>query len=246
MTRRRLARKPVARTLQTLHDESTGRLPLEAALRLARGVVKALAATHAAGSLVAGLSPASIELRDDGGVTVRGGGAAVHAPELIAGRAPTIASDVYAAGAVLFQLLTGLTLAQARGRSAVPRLHVVPAPSRFNASLPDVFDSLLPQMLASHPEDRPASLRLVLAKLDEGLEELGLEAPPERTELVAVPPPFRPQPARRAPVLIDDAEDEVLDDDELEGRVAEPSTLDAAWLFAAVGFSVMALVMVLL
>lgn len=240
MTRRRLAPKPAVRTLQTLLADSTGRLPLRRALRLARGVVKAVAASHAAGALLPGLSPASIELAGDGGVAVRAGSAALHAPELIAGRAPTVASDAYAVGAVLFQLFTGLTLAQARARSPVPRLHAVPAPSRFNPSLPDAVDALLPRLLAAHPEDRPASLRLVLAKLDEGLEELGLGAPPERTLLTAVPP----QPARCAPAAAaEDAEDEADAD---EPEVSAPAKVEAAWLVAAVGFSAMALAVVLL
>lgn len=240
MTRHRLARKPAARTLQSLLDESAVRLPLERSLGLARGVVQAVASLHAAGTLLEGLSPAGVELRDDGGVTVRGGSSTSRAPELLAGRAPTVASDIYAVGAVLFQLLTGLSLAQARGRSAVPRPGAVPAPSRFNPSLPDAFDALLPRMLASHPEDRPDSLRLVLAKLDAGLAELGLAPAPAHL----TPPPFRaPPPAlRRAPAL-DDAED----DGDLDGeRAAPPSArVEAAWLLAAVGFSVMALAVAL-
>jgi len=68
------------------------------------------------------------------------------APEVIAGRPATAASDLYGLGVVLFELLTG-------SRPATPG----EAPSRIRPDTPPELDRLAASLLAVKPAQRPAS-----------------------------------------------------------------------------------------
>lgn len=97
-----------------------GPVELDRALDLVSQLLAALATVHDGGMVHADLQPAAVmldlrvdgelvSLIDFGGKNDAGGAAATEylAPELITGGPPSVASDIYAAGVILYQLLTG-------------------------------------------------------------------------------------------------------------------------------------------
>src|SRR5688572_2990738 len=105
-----------------------GKLPLPVAAAIGRSVVEALAAAHRAGVIHGAVHPRSVLVDEDGAVrlgdfivgraltTAAAQGAdsslwrglsGFLAPEVVVGEEPTEASDVFAAGAMLFTMLSG-------------------------------------------------------------------------------------------------------------------------------------------
>ncbi|MEV4924982.1 serine/threonine-protein kinase [Streptomyces roseoverticillatus] len=82
------------------------------------------------------------------------------APERALGKVAGPASDVYALGCVLYQLLAGQPPFWADSPTALLYLHVdtPPVPPRqHRADLPPAFEAYLLRMLAKKPEDRPTA-----------------------------------------------------------------------------------------
>ncbi|MFF7024212.1 serine/threonine protein kinase [Streptomyces klenkii] len=82
------------------------------------------------------------------------------APERALGKVAGPASDVYALGCVLYQLLAGQPPFWADSPTALLYLHVdtPPVPPRqHRADLPPAFEAFLLRMLAKKPEDRPTA-----------------------------------------------------------------------------------------
>lgn len=105
------------------------------------------------------------------------GTVAYLSPEQVDGGALTAASDVYSAGIVLFELLTGRTpfsgetpLAHAYSRLRSD----VPAPSSLIAGVPKLFDELVATATARNPHDRFHDAAEFLAALDDVASELRL------------------------------------------------------------------------
>jgi serine/threonine-protein kinase len=93
------------------------------------------------------------------------------APELLLGGAPDIPSDIYAAGMVLYECLTGATPFQGdtpRGFLAqkldTPRETLIPA-SAGPAGTPRTLAAVIARMIAPEPTNRPASAAEVLGLL---------------------------------------------------------------------------------
>lgn len=83
------------------------------------------------------------------------------APEQLAGT-PVAASDQYALGIMVYELLTGRTPFQGTLPQALPHMHanVDPEPpSAVNPSLPSVLDKAVLRALAKKPQDRFASVK---------------------------------------------------------------------------------------
>lgn len=152
--------------------------PWREVLPIAQGVAEALDYAHARGVVHGGLEPTAVLRRADGSVAVAEFGVArlvwlappnrraallagrlTLAPEQRAGDPATTRSDVWAYGALLYELLTGHPPAPtARGAPPAP-------PSAFVGGLPTSVDEALQAALAERPEDRPTAAGSVLRAL---------------------------------------------------------------------------------
>jgi eukaryotic-like serine/threonine-protein kinase len=139
----------------------------EAAL-VGQEVCRALAAVHAAGLVHRDVKAQNV-MRESGGRLVLmdfgAGGTPVYlAPELLAGGAPTVASDVYAVGVLLYHLVTAdfpvygtnvLELMRAHGRGE--RHHL----AEKRPELPEAFVAAVERAVHTDPAQRFASMRLM-------------------------------------------------------------------------------------
>ncbi|GIW10519.1 MAG: hypothetical protein KatS3mg061_1576 [Dehalococcoidia bacterium] len=147
-------------------------------LPIAQGVAEALDYAHARGMVHGGLEPAVVQYQTDGRVLVGGFGLAqllwlvplaqravllagqlTLAPEQHAGDPATTRSDVWAYGALLYELLTG--------QPPVPRAAGAPPepPSTLVGGLGGAVDAVLLAALAADPARRPAAAGQVLREL---------------------------------------------------------------------------------
>lgn len=183
-------------TLRELLAER-GPMPPHAAASVMRGMLTGLAVAHAKGMVHRDIKPdnvlidasSRVKLSDFGLVRAAAettqstdqivGTVAYLSPEQVDGGALTAASDVYSAGIVLFELLTGRTpfggetpLAHAYARLRDD----VPAPSSLIAGVPKLFDELVATATARNPHDRFHDAADFLAALDDVASELRLPA----------------------------------------------------------------------
>jgi serine/threonine-protein kinase len=186
---------------QTLRDVIRSRAPMTPAqaLALLDPVLSALAAAHKAGLIHRDVKPENVLLAEDGRVKVADFGLAravtAHtqhttagvligtvsylSPELLVDGRADARSDVYAAGVVLYELLTGRKPHEGDSPIQVAYKHVhedVPAPSRLVPGLPPYVDALVARATARNPDLRPADARVLLhqvrrvrAALDHGV-----------------------------------------------------------------------------
>ncbi len=164
------------RTLRDLLN-SRGRLSPQEALDIMAGVLGGLAAAHDAGIAHRDVKPENVLLNDSGAVKVADfglarllagvsqtksgmiiGTAAYLAPEQVARGAADARTDVYAAGVMLFELLTGKQPHTGDTPLAVAYKHVnevVPPPSSVVHGLPPALDALVALATSRDPELRP-------------------------------------------------------------------------------------------
>ncbi|MDR2373683.1 MAG: Stk1 family PASTA domain-containing Ser/Thr kinase [Bifidobacteriaceae bacterium] len=155
------------------------------ALDLMIQVLQALAVAHAAGFVHRDIKPENILITRTGQIKVADfglaravsevtaassgvvlGTVAYLSPELIAQGTADKRADVYAAGVVLFELLTGTQpyVADAPIQVAFQHVHSdFPAPSTRVAWLPQEVDSLVMALTAKQPERRPEDAAAALA-----------------------------------------------------------------------------------
>jgi hypothetical protein len=170
------------RPLSMLLEEED--LPLPRALRIFDQILDALDAAHTCGVVHGDIKSDNImvDARVDGdGVTLVDFGLAqldsavrepgfvagtpeYLAPELVLGEAPTAASDQYAAGVLLYELLTGAPPFALGSSSAILRRHlseavVPPSRRRPDRGIPAAIDRIALRALAKDPADRFASVR---------------------------------------------------------------------------------------
>jgi len=182
-------------TLRELLAER-GPMPPHAAAAVMRAVLTGLSIAHTAGLVHRDIKPDNIlingdhrvKLADFGLVRAAAAGAtpsqivgtaAYLSPEQVDGTDITPASDVYSAGIVLFELLTGSTpfSGDTPMEHAYRRLSEdVPAPSSLISGVPPLIDALVATATARRPQDRFADAAEFLAALDDVAGELTLPA----------------------------------------------------------------------
>jgi serine/threonine-protein kinase len=165
------------RTLKELLRDS-GRFPPAAALEIMAGVLDGLAAAHASGIVHRDVKPENVLLTADGRIKVadfglaRAQSAAGHtragllvgtvayvSPEQVTGGTTGPRGDVYSAGVMLFELLTGRVPFTGDTPLSVAYQHVntdVPAPSALAPGIPAPVDQLVLAATSRDPARRPA------------------------------------------------------------------------------------------
>jgi beta-lactam-binding protein with PASTA domain len=165
------------RTLKVLLREH-GRFAPAAALDIMTGVLDGLAAAHASGIIHRDVKPENVLLTADGRVKVADfglaraqaatgqtraglliGTVAYLPPEQVTGQSTGARSDVYSAGVMLFELLTGRQPFTGDSPLAVAYQHVnsaVPAPSSLVPGIPPAVDQLVLAATSRDPALRPA------------------------------------------------------------------------------------------
>ncbi|WP_090771871.1 Stk1 family PASTA domain-containing Ser/Thr kinase [Nonomuraea maritima] len=171
------------RTLRDILRER-GRLPAREALEILIPVLAALGAAHQAGMVHRDVKPENVLMTDDGRVKVVDFGLAraieatnqtrtgmmigtigYMAPEQVTTGAADVRSDVYAAGIMLFELVTGQQPYDGETPMSVAYRHVhdtVPAPSSLVPEVPQLVDVLVGHATAREPHDRPADATAML------------------------------------------------------------------------------------
>ena len=176
---------------RTLRDliRSRGRLTPREALDVLDPVLSALAAAHRAGIVHRDVKPENVLLADDGRVKVADfglarsslasgaeastqgvvmGTVAYLAPEQVERGSADARSDVYSAGILLFEMLTGAPPYAGDTPMSVAYQHVtsdVPAPSTYVPGLAPALDGLVLAATDRDPEGRPADAGAYLHQL---------------------------------------------------------------------------------
>ena len=163
-----------------------GRMPPDKAVQIARQLCAGISAAHEKGVLHRDLKPANVMLDGNGdvritdfGIATLGGGAGegvagtpqYMAPELLAGRAATTKSDIYALGLILFEIFTGKRAYEAKTLAELKQLHdtqTVTTPSSIVHDVDPAAERVILRCLEKDPEKRPPSALTVAAALPGG------------------------------------------------------------------------------
>ena len=179
--------------------ERDGELPIVETLRILRDVASALVCAHEHGVVHRDIKPANILVTRHGALVTDFGVAkalnasgnpdgstnslgialgtpAYMAPEQAAADPATDGrADIYALGAVAYQMLTGRQVFDASGPRAMLRAHIVDAPVRVEMHRPAISASLaalVMAMLEKHPADRPQTADEVLRTIESCLASM--------------------------------------------------------------------------
>jgi len=163
------------RTLKEIEDEEKT-LPLGRGLAIAKGIGYGLAAAHRIGVLHRDLKPENVIVTEDGRPHLMDFGIAVEtaltfdqkgdtvpgtpqflAPELLQGESPSIRSDVYAMGVVLYEMFTGQVPFDDNDTARLVRKVIMDAPppvEKLRPDLPPPLRDMLDRAIAKDPEAR--------------------------------------------------------------------------------------------
>ncbi|MDK1280747.1 MULTISPECIES: Stk1 family PASTA domain-containing Ser/Thr kinase [unclassified Arthrobacter] len=172
------------KTLRELLESRT-RLTPRLALALLDAVVDGLAAAHNAGLIHRDVKPENVLLADSGSIKIADfglaravststntgtlvGTVAYLAPELVTGAGADERSDVYSAGIMLYEMLTGRQPFTGTAPIQIAFQHVhstVPAPSDACPGLAPDLDELVQWCTAPDPDNRPVDGKALLGEL---------------------------------------------------------------------------------
>jgi serine/threonine protein kinase/beta-lactam-binding protein with PASTA domain len=178
----------------TLRDalKEYGPLPPVRALDMLAQILSGLSAAHRAGILHRDLKPENVLLADDGRVKLGDfglaraitehtgtgslvGTVAYLSPELVTRGIADARSDVYAAGIILYELLTGKQPFEGEQAVQIAYQHAnstVPAPSALAAEVPPVIDKLVFWATSKLAADRPDDAGALLTKVNQIIADL--------------------------------------------------------------------------
>lgn len=162
-----------------------GRLPEFKGIQIARQLCEGLEAVHEVGIVHRDLKPGNVMIDGRGQVRLtdfglaaftgaiptaefHSGTPAYMAPEVLAGGVPTVQSDIFALGLVLYELLTGRRAYPARNSPELARLyenHIPPSVCELVPGLDSNLGQVIRLCLARDPALRPKSARDVAAAL---------------------------------------------------------------------------------
>ena len=191
--------------------QERGALPPARSISLIEPVLRALAAAHAAGLVHRDIKPENVLLADDGRVKVADfglaravetsnltqttglliGTVAYLAPEQVESGTADARTDVYAAGVLLWELLTGSPPYSGDSPLSVAYRHVhedIPAPSTV-AAVPPALDALVVRATRRDPAARPLDGGAFLAELLEVGQDLPASAATVEHKTLVVPRP---------------------------------------------------------
>ena len=156
-----------------------GPIPWSDALRIGVKLAGALETAHRVGILHRDVKPGNIllteygepQLTDFGIARMSGafettagtvtGSPAFTAPEVLSGRTPTAASDVYSLGATLFSAITGhAAFERHNGEEVIAqflRITTQPVPDLRTEGFPEDLSAVIQRAMSGKPQDRPAS-----------------------------------------------------------------------------------------
>ena len=191
----------------TLREEMRaggGQLQPQRILEIMRGICAALNYAHELGYIHCDIKPANILINQNGAALVadfgiarlaggasaaaaRGGTPGYMSPEQIRGEPPTRASDIYALGVLLFELLSGGKrpfngqAAQTAGNTAErirwEQTHLSPpSPRQYNPSISPDLEAVILKCLEMEASRRFSSVQALLAALEQPLIALNQKA----------------------------------------------------------------------
>lgn len=190
--------------MERLHGETLGEriardpLPLGVVVQIGIEITTALHAAHRAGVVHRDLKPDNIMLCEPGGVKVLDFGIAkmiadeeiknpkltdvgsligtpfYMSPEAARGARIGPATDLYALGAILFEMVTGVPPYTGTDSMTVLSKHLTnPVPSvRDHGDVPEALDQLITRLLAKRVSDRPENAKQVQESLSEVANEI--------------------------------------------------------------------------
>jgi eukaryotic-like serine/threonine-protein kinase len=173
--------------------QSQGPLPIAEATRISSEILSALAHAHANRIVHRDIKPHNILIARDGRVKVADfgiaratttdtvthtgsimGSAHYFSPEQANGQPTGEKSDIYSAGIVLYEMITGTVPFQGDSPITVALKHIreqVVPPSRLNAEVPAELDEIVLQALEKDPEDRYRSADALREALEQFAED---------------------------------------------------------------------------
>ena len=171
----------------------------ERAIELMQAVLEGLDAAHRAGIIHRDIKPENILLSNEGRIKLSDFGLArtvdnrteakdvlgtvgYMAPELVTGGASTKATDVYACGIMLYEMLTGKRPYQGEQSMQVAFQHAnsrVPAPSLINPNVTPALDRIVAWATEPKVENRPSDAHALLEAFT------NMDVPDNRTRVIS-------------------------------------------------------------
>jgi eukaryotic-like serine/threonine-protein kinase len=203
--------------LKTLLDKNE-RFALADAVRVMHDLLAGLQFSHERGVVHRDIKPANVMLTSTGQAKIADFGIAriesssmtqagtllgtpsYMSPEQFMGQVVDARTDIYSAGVLLYQLLTGERPFEGSMSAIMHKALNIepPAPSQLSVTAPPSFDAVVRRAMAKRPEDRFASAKMFAEAMQTALANQAESAVSEGETTLVAPPPT-PSPAPPAP-----------------------------------------------